>query len=98
MAHYVKVTKEVAAKLVDISTRNKTADGNVLLWQADLNSVPGDTLTDRAASVGGVVLTPIEAKEETDGKRNTPLPGADVSGEETEETVKVEEVTDEQFE
>ena len=34
MAFYIKVTKEVADRLHLTDIRNRTADGNVLLWQA----------------------------------------------------------------
>ena len=51
--------------LTDI--RNRTADGNVLLWQADVARFPGDTVFDRAKEAGGVCLTPQAAKEEIDG-------------------------------
>lgn len=38
MAYYIKVTKKVADKIgAPVENRNKTADGNILLWQADLN-------------------------------------------------------------
>lgn len=47
--------------------RNGTADGNVLLWQADVAGLPGDTVFDRAAEVGGVCLSPQQAKGEIDG-------------------------------
>lgn len=67
MAFYIKVTKEVADKLKLTDIRNKTADGNVLLWQADVAHIAGDTIFDRAASVGGVCLSPQEAKAEIDG-------------------------------
>lgn len=67
MAFYVKVTKEVADYLGVTDIRNKTADGNVLLWQADLNRIPGETIFERAQSVGGVCLQPIQAKAEIDG-------------------------------
>lgn len=67
MAFYVKVTKEVADYLGVTDIRNKTADGNVLLWQADLNSIPGETIFEHAQSVGGVCLQPIQAKTEIDG-------------------------------
>ena len=53
MAFYIKVTKEVADRLHLTDIRNRTADGNVLLWQAD--------------EAGGVCLTPQAAKEEIDG-------------------------------
>ena len=70
MAYYVKVTKQVADKMGLTSIRNMTADGNVLLWQADLNQIEGDTIFDRAARVGGVALTPQSARLETDGMDN----------------------------
>lgn len=49
------------------SIRNLTADGCVLLWQADLTGRPGLTILEKAASVGGVCLTPQAAKKEIDG-------------------------------
>lgn len=70
MAYYVKVTKQVADKMGLTSIRNMTADGNVLLWQSDLNRIEGDTIFDRAAHVGGVALTPQAARLETDGMDN----------------------------
>lgn len=70
MAFYVKVTPAVATALKLKAIRNKTADGNYLLWQADLNSIQGVTIFERAANVGGVALTPNEAKREIDGVNN----------------------------
>lgn len=67
MAFYIKVTKKVADALNLTAIRNKTADGNVLLWQADVAHIAGDTIFDRAAVVGGVCLSPGEAKIEIDG-------------------------------
>lgn len=68
MAYYIKVTKKVADKIgAPVENRNKTADGNILLWQADLNTIPGETIFDRAAFVGGVAMSGIEAKAEIDG-------------------------------
>ena len=67
MAFYIKVTKEVADRLHLTDIRNRTADGNVLLWQADVARFPGDTVFDRAKEAGGVCLTPQAAKEEIDG-------------------------------
>lgn len=71
MAFYIKVTKQVADKMNLTAIRNKTADGNVLLWQADLNRIEGDTIFDRATRVGGVALTPQAARLETDGTENS---------------------------
>ena len=48
MAYYVKVTKEVSDRLGVTQLRNMTKDGNVLLWQADLNTIPGNTIQERA--------------------------------------------------
>lgn len=67
MAFYIKVTKEVAEYLKVTSERNRTKDGNILLWQADVARFPGDTVFERAAYAGGVALTAEKAKEETDG-------------------------------
>ena len=67
MAFYIKVTRQVADKLKLTSIRNLTADGCVLLWQADLTGRPGLTILEKAASVGGVCLTPQAAKKEIDG-------------------------------
>lgn len=68
MAYYIKVTKKVADKIgAPVENRNRTADGNILLWQADLNVVPGETIFDRAAFVGGVAMTARSAKAEIDG-------------------------------
>lgn len=67
MAFYIKVTQDVANALDLTEDRNKTADGNVLLWQADIAGIPGDTVFDRAAAVGGVCLAPQQAKAEIEG-------------------------------
>lgn len=67
MAFYIKVTQDVATALDLTEDRNKTADGNVLLWQADIAGIPGETVFDRAANVGGVCLTPQQAKAEIEG-------------------------------
>lgn len=67
MAFYIKVTQDVANELGLTEDRNKTADGNVLLWQADIAGIPGDTVFNRAAAVGGVCLTPQQAKAEIEG-------------------------------
>ena len=70
MAYYIKVTPQVCKKLGHGSDRNKTADGNKLLWQADIDQVDGQDVFERAQNVGGVALTPIAAKAETDGVDN----------------------------
>lgn len=67
MAFYIKLTPEVADALGITSIRNKTADGNILAWQADLTGIEGDTILDRAARIGGACLSPQQAKREIDG-------------------------------
>lgn len=67
MTYYIKVTTDIARQLVNINTRNETADGNILLWMNDLNSIQGRTLAERAERVGGALLTPEQAKEEISG-------------------------------
>lgn len=70
MAFYVKVTKEISDFLGNTENYMKSADGCVLRWQADFNNIPGTTLSERAAKVGGAVLTPYEAVQERDGVGN----------------------------
>ena len=70
MAYYIKVTKDVSDYLQLTSERNRTADGNYLLWQADVARFPGATIFDRARHIGGVALTPQAARQETDGVGN----------------------------
>ena len=70
MAYYIKCTTRVSDVLGMTAERNRTADGNVLLWQADLNSIEGNTLLERVNKVGGALLTPEQAKAETDGMEN----------------------------
>ena len=67
MAFYIKVRQEVADYLGVTAERNRTADGNVLLWQADVAAMPADTVPGRAAHVGGVALTAQAARLEIDG-------------------------------
>lgn len=63
----IKVTTKVARLYANLQLRNKTYDGNYIIWMTDLNSVPGATLAERVAYVGGAMLTPQEAKEERNG-------------------------------
>lgn len=75
MAYYIKSEKKVADKIgAPVDYRNRTADGKILLWQADLLMIPGDTILDKAAFIGGAALTPIQAKEEIDGTCGEPAP------------------------
>lgn len=68
MRYYVKVTKEV----VDIITKagvplTMTHDGNCLLYQSELNDVPGVNLSARAAYAGGALIEEYSALAEIDG-------------------------------
>lgn len=70
MAYYIKCTTRVSDVLGMTAERNRTADGNILLWQADLNPIEGNTLLERVNKVGGALLTPEQAKSEIDGIEN----------------------------
>lgn len=68
----VKVTTKVAKLFANLALRNKTKDGNYIIWMTDIDSVPGLTLDDRISYVGGAKLTPMEAKAERNGTANPP--------------------------
>ena len=73
MRYYVKVTKEVA----DVITKagvplTMTHDGNCLLYQSELNDVPGVNLSARAAYAGGALIEEYSALAEIDGSVATP--------------------------
>jgi hypothetical protein len=88
MGYYIKARKIVHDSLgFATGDRQKTPDGNYLLWQADIVKL-GDRLGLKfgsnyyeylirvAALVGALVLTAKEAKEEQDGKVQRTLPVA----------------------
>lgn len=68
----IKVTTKVAKLFTNLALRNKTKDGNYIIWMTDINSVPGLTLADRVSYVGGALLSPMEAKAERNGTANPP--------------------------
>ena len=73
MRYYVKVTKEVA----DVITKagvplTMPHDGNCLLYQSELNDVPGVNLSARAAYAGGALIEEYSALAEIDGSVATP--------------------------
>lgn len=68
----IKVTTKVAKLFANLALRNKTKDGNYIIWMTDINSVPGLTLADRVSYVGGALLSPMEAKAERNGTANPP--------------------------
>lgn len=73
MRYYVKVTKEVA----DVITKagvplTMTHDGNCLLYQSELNDVPGVNLSARASYAGGALIEEHTALSEIDGSVVTP--------------------------
>lgn len=68
MGYYIKVTKQVASRILSYGVKpTKTADGNCIVWQSELNGVEGVNLSERAATVGGVLLTAKQAKLEIAG-------------------------------
>lgn len=86
MAYYVKVKPEVKERfLPSFVTGTKSADGNIILFQSDLNGVAGLTLSDRAKAVGGALLTPEQTRMEIDGTIGNPAKCYDP--EEVEDTI-----------
>jgi hypothetical protein len=68
MARYIKVNPKVARHLRLENDRNQVADGNYLLWQADMLAFGRLTeLPSILAQIGGISLQAHEAREEQDG-------------------------------
>ena len=73
MRYYVKVTKEVAEVIIKAGVPlTMTHDGNCLLYQSEMNDVPGVNLSARAAYAGGVLIEEYSALAEIDGSVDTP--------------------------
>ena len=106
MARYIKANPQVAKYLNLETDRNTVADGNYLLWQADMLVFgPLTELNNTLAMIGGIALMPHEAREEQDGTVIRPLPTptderfiynppVDDPQAETEETEETEETTE----
>lgn len=77
MAFYIKVNPKVASHLGLQSDRLQVADGNYILWQADMLAFGSLTrLSETLAEIGGYALMPHEARQEQDGTVLRPLPVA----------------------
>ena len=73
MRYYVKVTKEVAEVITKAGVPlTMTHDGNCLLYQSEMNDVPGINLSARAAYAGGALIGEYSALAEIDGSVATP--------------------------
>lgn len=73
MKYYVKVTKQVAEKIIRSGVPlTMTSDGNCLLYQSELNGVDGMNLNERAANVGGSLVAESDALAEINGTTDTP--------------------------
>lgn len=73
MRYYVKVTKEVAEVITKAGVPlTMTHDGNCLLYQSEMNNVPGVNLSARAAYAGGALIKEYSALAEIDGSVATP--------------------------
>lgn len=73
MRYYVKVTKEVAEVITKAGVPlTMTHDGNCLLYQSEMNNVPGVNLSARAAYAGGALIEEYSALAEIDGSVATP--------------------------
>lgn len=74
MRYYVKVTKEVAEVITKAGVPlTMTYDGNCLLYQSEMNDVPGVNLSARAAYAGGALIEEHSALAEIDGSVATPV-------------------------
>lgn len=73
MKYYVKVTKQVAEKIIRSGVPlTMTNDGNCLLYQSELNGVDGVNLNERAANAGGSLVVESDALAEIKGTTDTP--------------------------
>lgn len=73
MRYYVKVTKEVAEVITKAGVPlTMTHDGNCLLYQSEMNDVPGVNLSARAAYAGGALIEEHSALAEIDGSVANP--------------------------
>lgn len=73
MRYYVKVTKEVAEVITKAGVPlTMTHDGNCLLYQSEMNDVPGVNLSARTAYAGGALIEEYSALAEIDGSVATP--------------------------
>lgn len=73
MKYYVKVTKQVAEKIIRSGVLlTMTSDGNCLLYQSELNGVDGVNLNERAANVGGSLVAESDALSEINGTTDIP--------------------------
>lgn len=78
MARYIKANPKVAQYLRLENDRNRVADGNYLLWQADMLAF--GKLTDLPlilGQIGAIALAAHEAREEQDGTVIRELPVAE---------------------
>lgn len=73
MKYYVKVTKQVAEKIIKSGVPlTMTSDGNCLLYQSELNGVDGVNLNERAANAGGSLIAESDALAEINGTTDAP--------------------------
>ena len=71
MANYFKVNKKVAEYLNLKNERNKSKDGNYILWQSDMKRL--GAIECAVQITGAAVLTPREARMEFYGELCKPL-------------------------
>lgn len=71
MANYFKVNKKVAEYLDLKDERNKSKDGNYILWQSDMKRL--GAIEYAVQITGAAVLTPREARMEFYGEMCKPL-------------------------
>lgn len=76
--NYFKVNKLVAEELNLTTERNRTKDGAYILWYADINRLGSMAdVNGIMRRIGGLELSPNEARNELYGVHNEPLPVAE---------------------
>lgn len=76
--NYFKVNKLVAEELNLTTERNRTKDGAYILWYADINRLGSMVdVNGIMRRIGGLELSPNEARNELYGVHNEPLPVAE---------------------
>jgi len=92
MGNYIKVCPFIAEQLGVADIRQRTADGNYLLWQQDVAAIQGETLEERSKYVGGAVIGARQSKEELKGTAE-PVPLIEGSEDDLPEDLSGEQET-----
>ncbi|MCD7935528.1 MAG: hypothetical protein LUG98_01565 [Tannerellaceae bacterium] len=89
MGKYIKVSPFTAEQLGLAGIRQRSADGNYILWQQDLAGIEGETLEERCRYIGGVIIERNQGKVELKGT-DEPVPIMEGSEEDLPENLPEE--------